>query len=406
MMMLAKSKILFISHDATRTGAPILLLNFLKWLKKNSDFTFEVLLRNPGPLVEEFAEIAPVRIVHHQHSLISLIQVHGKKRGLRYWIKEMARRLKPASTDPRAASVKKLVSYYSKFKPDLVYSNTVVNGDLLEAFSGFDCPVISHIHELDNIISVFGEKNWQSVKRKTGQFITASTAVKENLVLNRSVDASLIDVVYSFVITRQGNTVTSESNALRNKLGIPEEAFVVCGSGLDEWRKGTDLFIRCASSVNKRKSDSAHFLWVGGWLSEQARKEHLELAARLQVADRTTFTGMVDNPLDYFALASVFILTSREDPFPLVCLEAASMGIPIMCFAEAGGMPVFVEEDAGSVLPFGDFSAMAEKIIELIENPSLRNTLGARAREKVKERYDIEVGSQKILGIINRVLDA
>ena len=41
-------KILFISHDAGRTGAPLLLLNMLKWLKGNRDLSFEVLLMKDG----------------------------------------------------------------------------------------------------------------------------------------------------------------------------------------------------------------------------------------------------------------------------------------------------------------------------------------------------------------------
>ena len=41
-------KILFICHDACRTGAPLLLLNMLRWLKANSDLSFEVLLMKDG----------------------------------------------------------------------------------------------------------------------------------------------------------------------------------------------------------------------------------------------------------------------------------------------------------------------------------------------------------------------
>ncbi len=399
-------RILFISHDASRTGAPILLLNFLRWLKRNSNFTFEILLRNPGPLVADFAVLAPVRILRHTHSLNSLIKLHDKKKGLRIWIQQISVRLKPFISGPRSITSKDLTNYYSKFQPDLIYSNTVVNGDLLDALSVFACPVISHIHELDNIISLFGEKNWQSVKSNTQRFIAASDAVKKNLSDNRFIDSEQIEVVYSFVQTRVESISPSGSKALREKLGISKETFVVCGSGLDEWRKGTDLFIRCAGEVNKRKRATTHFIWVGGWLSEEARKKHLELAGQLLVADEITFTGMVDNPLDYFGLADVFALTSREDPFPLVCLEAGSMGIPVLCFANAGGMPVFVEEDAGFVVPYKDTSAMTEKIIELIDNPALRGRLGARAKEKVKERYNVEVGSQKILHILLRVLSS
>ena len=179
----------------------------------------------------------------------------------------------------------------------------------------------------------------------------------------------------------------------------------MCGSGLDEWRKGTDLFIRCAHQVGEITSREVQFIWVGGWLSESAKIEHLELANTLGVADRIRFTGMVENPMDYYQVCDVFNLTSREDPFPLVCLEAASLGKPVICFADAGGMPDFVEDDAGFVVPFGDIESMASKIVRLSEDSQLRDKMGSRAQVKVLARHDINEGGRQIAAIISQELE-
>jgi len=104
------------------------------------------------------------------------------------------------------------------------------------------------------------------------------------------------------------------------------------------------------------------------------------------------------------AIFDAFCLTSREDPFPLVVLEAASLEKPVLCFAEAGGPPEFVENHCGFVLPYLDVAAMSARIVELIENPSLRDELGRRARAKVLERHDVEVVAPRIMNIIERVL--
>ena len=53
-MLKRTSKVLFVSHDASRTGAPILLLNFLKWLKENTEISFITLLKQGGVLEPEF----------------------------------------------------------------------------------------------------------------------------------------------------------------------------------------------------------------------------------------------------------------------------------------------------------------------------------------------------------------
>src|SRR5690606_4931160 len=54
-------KILFISHDATRTGAPFVLLHFCQWLKqhrKNDNIYFDIIFLGNGPLIKEFEDIA------------------------------------------------------------------------------------------------------------------------------------------------------------------------------------------------------------------------------------------------------------------------------------------------------------------------------------------------------------
>src|SRR5690242_5918890 len=67
---------LFVSHDASLTGAPIVLLNFLRWLSAQQLMPFEVLLREGGPLQTEFERIAPTQVLNsgfaatlHRHGI-------------------------------------------------------------------------------------------------------------------------------------------------------------------------------------------------------------------------------------------------------------------------------------------------------------------------------------------------
>jgi hypothetical protein len=57
---IAGKKVLFLSHDASRTGAQILLLNLVRWLKINSDISFQIMLRNRGVLERESRGLARV----------------------------------------------------------------------------------------------------------------------------------------------------------------------------------------------------------------------------------------------------------------------------------------------------------------------------------------------------------
>ena len=107
---------------------------------------------------------------------------------------------------------------------------------------------------------------------------------------------------------------------------------------------------------------------------------------------------------EWFAAFDAFALTSREDSFPLTCLEAASLGVPVLCFAGAGGEPEFVEQDAGFVVPYLDVEAMAERVREMAASKALTQSLGRRAQQKVRERHDVAVAGPKILEIMRGMM--
>ena len=70
----------------------------------------------------------------------------------------------------------------------------------------------------------------------------------------------------------------------------------------------------------------------------------------------------------FFSAADAFVLTSREDPFPTVVLEAMSVGVPVVAFAESGGIPEFLtEHSCGHVVPYCDPAAVADKLKTIFE---------------------------------------
>jgi len=53
-------KILFVSHEATRTGAPMILIHLLTWIKSNTDLKFNILLLKGGELSSDFENLSKV----------------------------------------------------------------------------------------------------------------------------------------------------------------------------------------------------------------------------------------------------------------------------------------------------------------------------------------------------------
>ncbi len=92
----------------------------------------------------------------------------------------------------------------------------------------------------------------------------------------------------------------------------------------------------------------------------------------------------------------VHLLTSREDPFPSVVLEAMSAGVPTVAFEEGGGIPDLLREHAAGVsVPLGDATEMMRQMRSL--------ALGTRAEDRVRM---IEVAHRCFAwdGYVDRVL--
>lgn len=400
---MAKS-VLFISHDASRTGAPIILLNFLKWFKENSDIPFQILLGRGGELESEFRAIAPVTIFSDYEKLFhksiktrlinrinNLMGLHlDKTNGKNTWISQKLEKDIKAN-----AGINSI---------DLVYSNTITNGSILEHLSMmFTCPIISHIHELEWNIQYFGLEA-EKTKKYSSHYIAVSEAVRQNLIHNNNISEKQVSLIHEFIPNNISVNQLEPRQKICSQLGIPENSLIVGGAGNVHWRKGVDLFIQVADIVSRKKLDlPVHFLWLGkaeGIYYQQLRYD----IKKLGIEKIVHFLGNKTNPLYYLSTYDIFILTSREDPFPLVCLESASLGKPIICFDQAGGIKELVENDCGFVVPYLDINAMALKSIQLLSDQQLRYQFGQCGQEKVQELYTLEVSSKKILNLIQQFL--
>ncbi len=386
---MSNKKILFISHDASRTGAPIVLLHLLKWLKQNTDLDFIILLKKDGELRKEFESLATTYIYSFNYK--PLIGIKGKITG--NWntfigVPSHYRRLK-----------KELISH----NIGLVYANSIVNGEILHFLSFLTCKVITHVHELEYGFYFSGKENLKYLLQYTDRYIAVANAVKNTLINTYTVHEDHIDTIYEFVPTE--NKPLNDSNEIRQLLNIPEDAFIVGASGTMDLRKGFDLLVPLAQEVYKYvENDDYYFVWIGGnpnsdyyfIVNQDAEKTGMNKFIRLP--------GAQVDPLKYFACFDVFVMLSREDPFPLVCLEAALLGKPIICFEKSGGMPELVENDGGFVVPYLNLSVIAEKIIELNIDTDLKRRLGGTIQEKVKHRHDVSLAAPKILDIIESLM--
>ncbi len=280
---------------------------------------------------------------------------------------------------------------------DLIYSNTITNGRLYPLLKYLNCPILTHVHELQYTIEMNGKDNLKNILANTSRFIAVSQTVKSNLEKNNGVDPIKINLVHEFVPTSLHFEKQKEKTLKTGR------SFVVGASGTVSLRKGTDIFITIATKIIKENSDkNIEFVWIGKIDTDECIL--LDDVRKLGLEDKIHFYGEQVNPITFYNDFDIFILTSREDPFPLVCLENGSLGKPVICFDKAGGIKEFVEQDAGYVVPYLDIEEMCKKIIYLYNNPDKKISLGSIASHKVLNRFSIDVQAPKVLSVIDMML--
>jgi glycosyltransferase involved in cell wall biosynthesis len=386
-MSVAPRRILFVSHSASLNGASVLLLHTLRWMKRNTDHKLHVLCLDRGPLVDDFREVA------HTHVLRNPVRP--------------LRSLFPRGSDTIGAAVEKALSRWllRRYRFDLVYANTAAAWLHVGVAKSCSVPVLWHIHELPYALRLsMGDARARQLLPQASRLVAVSAAVAKALSSVYAVPAERVDLVHGFVADNVSSDQERKAARIRllAALGWPEDAFVVGGCGGLGWRKGSDLFVHIAARCRMLSSRPIRFLWVGGSALGLEAQQFAYDVERLGLQQLCRHVPSTPEVLEYYHAMDVFALSSREDPFPLVMLEAGIRGLPTVCFSDAGGGSEFVGEHAGIVAPYLDVAAFAEALLQLANEPDRRNLLAQAAQRQVLLAYTTEQQLPKLMASIER----
>ena len=392
----ARPRVLFVSHQATRTGAPAVLLSFLAWLAEHGEVDAEVLLWRDGPTEPAFRALAPVHVAGRfdRGSKVELLERNLPVVGLG----GVARRLQRARLKPR---LKDLTGY------DLYWLNCAESAHCLDHLAAVDGVVVSHVHELEMAIAFAlpDEAERRRWLERTDHFVAVADRVRDNLIVNEGVDPDRVSRHYEFVdadgVTAPAVTTAAE---LRRRLAIPDDAPVVGAAGTQEWRKGTDLFLQLARRLEHHPWGPVHLVWVGGGPAKIEIERLGHDLAETGLADRVHFVGEQDHAVDWYRMFDVLVLTSREDPYPLVCLEAGLVATPVVSF-DNGGMAELLDGENGIVVPALDVEAMAVAVGDLLDDPERRAAMGERLAADVRRRHDTAVAAPALNDLMMSLLE-
>lgn len=385
--------LLFIGHDANRAGAQYLLLHLLTYLRETGVKT-GLVLGGAGPLLPEYERITTVYRAFAPPVV--------KPGGLRGRVLAKLSVSQPASSQQTIST--KLLQRIHDANYDGIVANTIANGGLLRQLEPLQLPFALYVHELETSIRIYSRPDELAYElTRVSHVFCGSEAVRQNLIAYHGLTSGNTSVLNSLIHTQTLLTKLAavDRQAVRQQLGIPADAIVVGGCGNAEWRKGVDLFLLLARQVINTRPNT-YFVWVGVHESgEEAQRLRYDLN-RMNIANRVRLLPPGGNYLDYLACFDLFTLTSREDPYPLVILEAGLNRSPVLCFEQSGGSPDYVGADTGCLVPYLDLSAMTHVIGRLADDETEREQLGTIFHERAM-RHDVGVLVPQLLARLNSV---
>ena len=375
-------EVVFVGHEATLTGAPILLLHLLGWLRAESHLPFTVLLMRGGRLEQAFRELGGRRLVGRWPSMA--VEALDRRRTA----PRVSRRLY------LSAAARQLARFQNA---RVFYLNTAAAAELIPLLPP-KARVITHVHELEHSLKTDIRPEAVAALGRSHRVIAAGSRVAENLIANHGVPESAITIVPEFV--RALPDLPMENGDPWPAAGLPEGIRVVGSCGGLHWRKGPDLFVQVAKQVldHAPPGPPLHFVWVGAEAGTDSHARMIHDVDRQGISDRFWLIPPVSDPFRLMSAMEVFLLTSREDPFPVVCLEAAALGRPVLAF-DCGNIGDLLQPD-GLIIPYGDVPTMATRVRELLSDRARARRLGGALRRRVMERYLLTTVGPAILEVI------
>lgn len=369
-----RRRVVVVSHDAHPHGAQYLAMHMARVFGELGIGT-DMIVLGEGPLLPRFAEVATV----HRVDLAA-----GSK----------------------AAIVERLKALRGN-GAEVALANTTVSGLLVPLLKEAGFRTVSLVHELPGILNDYKlQDHARAIAEHADKVVFAAAAVREGFerFAGQTLEQGIIrpQGLYNRTQYRSRADRDAVRRSVRGKLGLAPDTQILLCVGYGDHRKGLDLFTDVGMAVLDQYPRA-----VAVWVGNVERKLHGEQVKRIRAAGlehRFVFTGLVEKPQEFYSAADVYALTSREDPFPSVVLEALDAEVPVVAFEGAGGFAELLQRDCGILVPAFDTAGMAAAIGGLLADPDRAARLGLNGRAIIEGEFSLRHYAYDLLALADRPL--
>jgi len=216
----------------------------------------------------------------------------------------------------------------------------------------------------------------------------ASSYNARRILVREMVDHERCETLYNSVDLDRVRGIVQSAKNFRARFGIPEERAIVLQIGVIAAEKGVPDLLEAARLIVDR-THRVHFVFAGDGPSMD---EYKRTACELGIEDHVTWTGLVEDPFreGVFSAADIVCQVSRwQEAYGWTIAEAMAHSKPLVA-THVGGIPEVVQHGrTGFLVPRRDPRAIADRILQLLEDPAQCAAMGQMGRKKVTVDFDV-----------------
>lgn len=303
---------------------------------------------------------------------------------------------------PDPLGLLRLVRLVRAWRPEVVHSH-MVHANLMARALRVLAPVPALVSTIHSIYE--GGPLMMAAYRLTHGLVDRMTiisqAAADRFVNDRIVPRALLRVVPNGVdVDAFQNVPAGTRESLRATLGSESE-FVWLAVGRFETPKDYSNMLH--GFANVRQAHPRTVLLLVGRGSLQSETEAISESLGLNHAVR--FLGVRRDVPELMSAADGYVMSSSWEGMPMVLLEAAAAGLPIVTTAVGGSREVVQDETSGFLVPPRDAHALGEAMLRLMGlSGAQRRAMGERGREHVRARYGLTQVAERWEAIYHEVL--
>jgi glycosyltransferase involved in cell wall biosynthesis len=302
--------------------------------------------------------------------------------------------------DPRG--LLRLARLMRAWKPEVLHSH-MVHANLLARVVRLVAPVpalVSTIHSI-NDGGRLRMAAYRLSNRLVDQMTIVSQAAADRFISERIIPKELLTVFPNSVDTeRFRNVPPGTRDSVRRALGL-EGQFAWLAVGRFEVAKDYPNMLRAFAKVREHYPEALLLLVGRGSLQPETEA----LTQTLGIAGSVRFLGVRRDVPEVMSAADGYVMSSAWEGMPIVLLEAAAAGLPIVATRVGGNQEVVRHEDSGFLVPPRNSEALCGAMLRLMELPDIeRRALGVRGSEYVQDQYGLTRALERWEELYRRVL--